>query len=793
MWYQNEDQNQNETDESSSSSCDELEQDIANILQQTNDDDNEHSINCGDTILKLALVVGDKDIGADESIAFNNMLARMVMGQCIQQNDVTIFRAFLTSVNHALRAAMSTPLSENAAPDAEPALNMAKLTLLRTARRCLAKGRDTSCEYALKKDCTATDLSVAMGGKEISEDCSMAYNVIEQMHLNAVTGMNELDRVSKDDDNSILCFLKNGQNNLSGYMFTSAFASLFDGQRLRAGNSIAASHFGDGGGVKAYNEESMASVIFTQNATKWSVLRMQVAFSVIIALARKYILDEYVTVGAMSNVDDMQCKREARKSEYWKATVDLQNNMREKLKDKVDDHNKHKHAPASFVACVGVVVDWLESAVCNEFMFGVIRAAFSASYITLGNASDAVRRQFAVHVEETKKNTLCLFGAAEFLCRARHAIDGSTMSLSNAMLCVLSGVVGNAMEQGETPIIDGPFVLTADAKVHAKQVLSAIYPSNIGRVIRYSENCGSSCGRTELFDSMLTTGTTRKKNKVSKLVEARLSACLVVLSTKESLMRDLLCSDVSTSAGCGRKDVRRMHITTLKTLPGLKRSEARHDGDGASYLVERERSDSSRTQVSVSAGDFVEKPWRDVSGVAIANTLLFNIAGPAFLITLQDMEQKADSRMQELFGTTSSSLGALHRTHGDDESVHGMKRKLKEDSFRSNTDTCVNAFLDNLLRISESKYFPATVLPDHDSRVREFKAAKMILLFGRAFVRAYARVARDNGWLWEGLTQTFCIPVEKNKSDRCARPEKTRRLESSSPSFMHEYANGVPV
>eukprot|EP00966_Prymnesium_polylepis_P127927 2958307-Prymnesium_polylepis.1 len=79
MLYENENQNQNqnETDESSSSSCDELEQDIANILQQTNDDDNEHSINCGDTILKLALVVGDKDIGADESIAFNNMLARM--------------------------------------------------------------------------------------------------------------------------------------------------------------------------------------------------------------------------------------------------------------------------------------------------------------------------------------------------------------------------------------------------------------------------------------------------------------------------------------------------------------------------------------------------------------------------------------------------------------------------------------------------------------------------------------------------------------------------------------------
>eukprot|EP00966_Prymnesium_polylepis_P062150 1442202-Prymnesium_polylepis.1 len=135
------------------------------------------------------------------------------------------------------------------------------------------------------------------------------------------------------------------------------------------------------------------------------------------------------------------------------------------------------------------------------------RYAVSASYFTLGNASQAVCDLFRRHVIETGSTQLCLFGAAEFLCRARQAIDHSTMSLSNAVLCVRSGAVGNMIYETETESkIDGPFVLTSDATAHAKQVLVKMYPSKIGRIIRYTESSGSSCGRTELFKGITRRG-----------------------------------------------------------------------------------------------------------------------------------------------------------------------------------------------------------------------------------------------------------------------------------------------
>eukprot|EP00966_Prymnesium_polylepis_P317755 7340859-Prymnesium_polylepis.1 len=69
------------------------------------------------------------------------------------------------------------------------------------------------------------------------------------------------------------------------------------------------------------------------------------------------------------------------------------------------------------------------------------------------------------------------------------------------------------------------------------------------------------------------------------------------------------------------------------------------------------------------------------------------------------MENRANSETQQLMEDTSACLDALYSIKGDDRSDFALKRKFKEDSFRSMTDTCVNTFLDKLLNISEKEYF----------------------------------------------------------------------------------------
>eukprot|EP00966_Prymnesium_polylepis_P326722 7382625-Prymnesium_polylepis.1 len=77
-----------------------------------------------------------------------------------------------------------------------------------------------------------------------------------------------------------------------------------------------------------------------------------------------------------------------------------------------------------------------------------------------------------------------------------------------------------------------------------------------------------------------------------------------------------------------------------------------------------------------------------------------------------------------------------------------------------------------------------------DERVQGRLEAIVVLRQKRAFVRAFVRLARDTGNMWEGLIQTFSVPVpeDKKKADRDedARPAKVGRIDPGSPSLAYE-------
>lgn len=488
-----------------------------------------------------------------------------------------------------------------------------------------------------------------------------------------------------------------------------------------------------------------------------SLRRTQFVFSTIVALAQTMILSEFEAAAHEMGMEAHKGRAEARNSPEWNATVDMIDSMKSALLPTVSAKH-HRHGPSSFVACAFTLANWFERAVYDDVLFGVIRAAFAAPCFTLGKASSKVRECWKQTVKDSGSSTVCLIAASQFLCAARvDAGDGCAMTLNVAALCVLSGAIGNLMDPNEK---SGPFVLCTDAFRHANAVNNKLPPVTCKHMNKVNEanvkiTTGNGCGYNYIIDALLDNDGHRKQNHKSHLVEARLSACLVMLSTKEALMRDL--KDPALAApGEGRKDVRRIHVTGLETLPSLKHSWARHVGDGKSYLVERVRDPEKNTN----AGDLVEKPWRDVNGTSVLVTLLFALAGEAFMSTLEALQ--------------------------GDETIKSPEEGMRVIKTTS-TGVCVNRFLDFLLTVSE-RYFDPNVLPEVDERVKGRSEAILMLSQKRAFVRAFVRVARDTGNMWEGLIQTFSVPVQEDKKKRLStgsRPAKVRRTEPESPSLTY--------
>lgn len=740
---------------------DDLEKMLEESLEEQRETDVAKDINCSDLVMKLSQMCGDPGVSAEASAAFSSLVARLCLGETAEgDDDADVFRIFLNSVCSVLTSALENPFDESSEVAAEPALNITRSTLLRTARFCLVK-ECLNIEYVpshTSNNSIPGELCMLLSNETYLDHRMHCYRVAEEMHNNFSEGIKALKDLSGAENAQLIDTINCSKTNIGCSFISTFFSSMCDGQRLRAGNAISARFFG--GSRYSYGEEAggKALCIFNAHGTLVSLKRIQYAFSMLIALSQTMIMVEYEAAASELDIDVRTSRFRARDSPEWKETVSMIEAMKASLLP-TSTGTHHRHGPSSFVACASTLADWFERAVYDDVLFGVIRTAFGAPCFTIGKVSSKVRKCWNDYVAESGTDNVCIMAAAQFLCSARVDVHNSCMPLNVAVLCVLAGAIGNMVDPSE---INGPFVLCEDAARHANAVNNKLPPVVCKVTSKASDanvklSNGNGCGYNYIIDALLDNDGHRKQHHKSHLVEARLSACLVMLSTKEALMRDLA-GAASASPGEGRKDVRRIHVTSLETLPSLKHSWARHAGDGKSYLVEKVRN----PEKSSNAGDLVEKPWRDVNGTSMLITLLFVLAGEAFMSTLEALQGDE----------TIKTPGEGHRV-----------------AKTTQTDVCVNRFLDYLILISE-RYFNTDVLPEMDERVQGRLEAIAVLRQKRAFVRAFVRLSRDTGNMWEGLIQTFSVPVpgDKKKADRDedARPAKVGRIDPGSPSLTYE-------
>jgi len=234
------------------------------------------------------------------------------------------------------------------------------------------------------------------------------------------------------------------------------------------------------------------------------------------------------------------------------------------------------------------------------------------------------------------------------------------------------------------------------------------------------------CKKTVIINALIDRGSVRGQHEKGRLPEARLKVALTMCGWKETLLRVLndVSSSVSASPSEGNKNLRRIYMIAMQTLPGVKNLV---DEDQHSFLIEKSR----RTNSGLTTADNVEKPWRDVAcGGSVIQTLLFPIASHAFMATLLNMEEQTD------------------------------------------TNTCVCDFSERLDKWSDHVFDTADVT--EESMYKEgIEYVDTIFSQQRAFVHTFCNVIHGLGALWESCNLTFSVHTPKDCEELDDEPPMT--------------------
>lgn len=220
---------------------------LAEAMEDNYDTDVANDINCGDLVMKLSQMCGEEGVDPEACACFSSVVARLCMGETADGvEDASALRTFLKSVCAVLEASLKCPCDVSGDPAAEPALNIVRVTLLRTARFCMVRGC-MNIEYARRKtsiESEPRELCAIMCEEACMQERMHCYRVAEEMHYNFVEGLQSLKNLSSAPDHELIATLNSGRANVACAFASVAFASACDGQRLRAGNLIAARLFG---------------------------------------------------------------------------------------------------------------------------------------------------------------------------------------------------------------------------------------------------------------------------------------------------------------------------------------------------------------------------------------------------------------------------------------------------------------------------------------------------------------------------------------------------------------------
>jgi hypothetical protein len=681
-----------------------------------NDEINEH-IDNADVMLKLMLMCGVPDVAASDCDDYSSLVCRLMCGHEATDygdgtSDAAVIRDFVKCVCDVLGSAINPDATNEQAMMRHTDLNIAMADMMRTATLCLLPGDiQARREYTRSRRSSESqkngELWNLIRGGFVTPESHTAYVTAEAMSENFDCGVRALEALQTRSEDELLMFVNTSIPHLKQNLECMAFATLFDGQRLRAGITIAARIYGRSEGD--YGVNFVARHLLNANQSAISLYRVQTTFCAFLAMANVHI------ISAMGD--------------GWSQHMGIPEvvqfpftKMLEALQSTINEDGARRETAASITYAVECIADWFEMAVHDDAAYYVVHSAFQSPVLVLGEACETLVSKWQAFCVDQNVKAVNLWTAAQFLITARMEMDDTSMPISTAVHVVLSGLVGNLMSFSG---ITGPFVLCYSCtvatarfykglpKVDFKIPESDVYGPD-GRSKSPTRNGSRDCKATKITKSIRAKGHVRSQHEKGRLVDTRLSASFPFLSIKEALMRDLP-EGVSASTTEGRKDLRRIYIKYLQTNPSCKHTWCLHT-DHASYLIERKRTgDDGRT-----TSKNVQNPWRDVLGASILGTLYHPIAGEAFVRTLDELDE----------------------------------------SFESNTNACVDTFAIWMEFVSDLWFSPEYAMYEAPDRLEGREYANRIFAQQRSLVRAICKVIKmDTGTLWDAMQQIFATHV----------------------------------
>lgn len=707
-----------------------LEQSLRGVATHCTDD---QSIDNADVMLKLAMAVGIPGLSAEIGEAFTGLICCFVCGARAEHHDggsdAAILRMHLQDLCRVLSEAIEPP--RDAEAQHRP-LCMATVDLLRTSAFCLAKCEGTDLEYTRNRRSEEVyqqrgRLWHILRNPNISHGQRQAYATAEAMHHNHREGLAALQALSERSDEELNSFMNSACRNLCSNLECMCVPILFDGQRLRAGLEIASTLFGAHEG--SFGVDFIANHFMNASGSLMSLVRVQTSACVLMAMAKIH----------------PSVESDAKRDALLSAIDTFLETLREALEAKLGQHRRD--APGSVAGVLECVANWFESALHDDDSYRIIKSAFQAPVLVLGECSALLKRLWREFRCTHGVGAVNLWTAVQFVCTARAKIHGTGMCISTAVHVVLSGVVGNCVCGEECC---GPFMLNQPTKL-----VAVVYYRRLPKVVYKLPRCsgaeespvadrGNDCKETRIIKELLALGTVRAQHqKSASISETRLWASLLMLSMRESLTRNLP-SHVSAAPSEGRKDLRRLWILYLQTLPYMKHSRCQH-ADAGSCLIERcRKGDNGRT-----TRDNVEKPWRDVLGGSVIATLLYPVAGEAFMYAIENLAE--------------------------------------DGKFTSTTNNCVDEFAHYMRRFANTTFDPKKAMASVSHRAEGHEYTSVVFAQQRAFVHAYCNAIKHTGALWEAMQLTFSThgPRDDDEREENAQHKRKASSEPDSPSLTY--------
>ena len=603
------------------------------------------------------------------------------------------------------------------------------------------------------------------------------YATGQQMHENMEKGNEVLLRLSRLDDDEICDIINTGRKALCDFVCSSLFALLFDNRRLKAAFFIQVRFLGDWATDVDLNQNTKTifgdtrrlDEIFDQVGSITSLYRCLSSICGVLIMACQGSFD-----ALCSNYEKEGKSREQATDLALQQVFESPHNVAacELLGEQIEPtvyaayhggNNARPDAPGANTKLLDVIADWFENTLQSRERNQVFFEAFKAEVLSPSIMTDDVKDLWdnfkAMNDIPSDKERFSLWDVADFfvtcrLQRHRHAFCGSNIFV--AALSVLSGAISNFID----PKIGSVFKFVDLVQDKLRATLSSILKNDAKLCLKTTikkkgtikdesgqekrDRMGRACSNTKVTDMVLKLGAVRNQNGKSAMIDSRLTVAFWMLSLTEDLKKDvreniqglpkasLTCSVTATQ---GRIGVRRIQILSFQTAPFAKKVELLRTRD--SHLIEKKRRrgnpdfdddlDATRT-----TGDNTEKPMRDFVGGAIFNTLLYPLAGRAFIDCIQPIIDK----------------------YGDKDSPNSSK-------FNSNSAACYNIFLNKFEERARSTLDWESVIPPQREGlvlVDDFTDELVKVLKQQfSFAMRVSNVTRNCGILWEALQLSFAI------------------------------------